>query len=109
MLIVNSDNSIELTRGDTARLVVSVVQDDGIEYIIQPGDTITLSLKKSVSDAETVLQKKITGGNTIHIKPEDTAVLDFGRYKYDVQINTESGDVYTVLLAFFTLTDEVTT
>lgn len=110
MLIVNSDNSIELTRGDTARLAVNLEQEDGRDYEMQPGDVLTLSLKKSVKDTVIVMQKVITGGNVFYIQPEDTAMLEFAKYKYDVQLTTEAGEVYTVITpAVFKITAEVTT
>lgn len=110
MLIVNSDNSIELTRGDTARLAVTLTQEDGTEYTIQPGDSLTLSLKKSVKDAIVVLQKVITGETTFCIQPKDTAGLDFAKYKYDVQLTTAAGEVYTVIAPnTFKIAAEVTT
>lgn len=108
MLIVNSDNSIELTRGDTARLVVPLVLEDGEEYTMQPDDMLTLSLKKNKSDAECALQKVVTGTNEFHLEPKDTKGLDFYKYKYDVQLGTAAGDIYTVIpYNTFTITAEV--
>lgn len=110
MLIVNSDNSIELTRGDTARLAVTLAQEDGKAYEVQPGDILTLSLKKSVNDTKIAMQKTITGGNVFYIQPEDTEGLEFAKYKYDVQLTTEAGEVYTVITpSVFAITAEVTT
>ena len=98
MLKVNQDGSIELTRGDSACLVVPIVlEDSGTEYEIQPGDVIKLSLKKSKYDDEILMQKVVTGSNVIHIQPGDTKKLDFTKYKYDVELTTESGEVYTVI------------
>lgn len=108
MLIVNSDNSIELTRGDTARLVIPLELVDGEEYSMQPDDVLTLSLKRRKSDAECALQKVVTGINEFHIEPKDTKRLDFFRYKYDVQLTTAAGDNYTVVpYNTFTITPEV--
>lgn len=110
MLYVESDGTIRLTRGDTARLTVNVTNDiDGNEYIIQEEDTLTLTVKKSISDSVASLQKVIHGSNAFHIEPADTASLDFGSYKYDIQLTTSGGDVYTVIgPATFTLLKEVT-
>lgn len=109
MLNVLDDNSIELTRGDTARLSVSVTNDDGEEYEIQSDDTLTLSIKKSVNDAEALVTKTVVGINHFHIEPKDTSGLDFGKYKYDVQLTTADGDVHTVITpSTFKITQEVT-
>ena len=109
MLLVTSSGEVSLTRGDTARLTVSVTNDIGEPYIIQPEDTLTLSVKKSTKDTEYLFQKTIKGYDTFHIEPEDTKPLDFGKYKYDVEIITENGEVYTVIPpTVFKILEEVT-
>lgn len=97
MLNVFENGDVELTRGDTARLTVNISDDSGEAYEIQNGDELTLSLKKSIKDDEVVMSKTIKGSDTFHIEPKDTADLSFGKYKYDVQLTTEDGDVYTVI------------
>lgn len=110
MLTIQADGSIRLTRGDTARLTINITNDTtGGNYEIGNADVLELSVKKSVNDAEPCLHKSTTGTNTIHIKPEDTKNLAFGKYKYDVQLTTESGDVFTVIEpTVFELSQEVT-
>ena len=110
MLSVQSDGTIKLTRGDTARLRVYINNDiDDTEYDILENDELTFTVKKSVSDKTPYITKTIIGSNLFHIKPEDTSNLQFGNYKYDVQLTTESGDVYTVIGPnTFEITKEVT-
>lgn len=111
MLNVLENNEIQLTRGDTAWLTVNVTNDTGNDnYEIQNGDTLTLSLKKTVRDADSLMEKVVLGTDTFHIEPKDTADLNFGKYKYDVQLTTEGGDVYTVIPpSTFEILPEVTT
>lgn len=109
MLIVSKSGEIKLTRGDTARLTVSIADDAGEPHTIQEGDTLVMTVKRNITDADPCIQKVVTGGNAIHIKPEDTAVLEFGKYKYDVQLTTVDGDVYTVIApSVFEILQEVT-
>ena len=110
MLNVNSDGTIKLTRGDTARIGVSIENDiSGEKYEVQPEDVLVLTVKKSISDADYSFQKKVTGSNQFHILPSDTSSLEFGRYVYDVQITTKNSDVYTVIgPCSFELLKEVT-
>ena len=110
MLTVGSDGSIKLTRGDTARLNVNITNDaDGNEYVMQEGDVLVMTVKKSISDEKPSFQKTLNGTNTFHIKPIDTAQLDFGSYKYDVQLTTAGGDVYTIIEpTTFRISEEVT-
>ena len=98
MLYVETDGTIRLTRGDTARLTVPLTNEtDGSPYEMQEGDTLTLTVKKAVTDEEPSFQKVGLGTNKFHIEPKDTAQLPFGKYKYDVQLTTVYGDVYTVI------------
>lgn len=110
MLIVNSDGSIQLTRGDTAELAVTIVnKDDNTEYEVQSGDTLTLSLKRNIKTMEYALQKTVTGTSIIPIEPTDTSALEFAKYQYDVQLTTEAGKVFTVVApSIFEITSEVT-
>lgn len=98
MLNVSENGYISLTRGDTARLTVSVTDDvSGEPYELQNGDTLTLSVKKSIKDVDPVLSKTIENTDTFHIEPKDTAGLSFGKYMYDVQLTMSDGDVYTII------------
>ena len=104
------NNGIKLTRGDTARLTVPIENDcTGEPYTVQPDDTLTLSVKRSVSDKTYVMQKFVKGSNDFHIEPKDTQKIACGRYVYDVELNTADGDTYTVVDPTpFELTSEVT-
>lgn len=110
MLNVSSDGSIHLTRGDTARFSVSIdnlVTNEN--YVIGGKDLLTLTVKKSINDESPCIQKQVTGGDLFHIESTDTQGLAFGKYIYDVQLTTESGDVYTVITpTTFEILKEVT-
>ena len=110
MLKILKDGTIQLTRGDTARLAVPIINEiDNQEYVIQSDDILVLSIKKTVNDTEALLEKVLKGENTFHIEPKDTAKMKFGHYKYDVQLTTAGGDVYTVITpTTFEILSEVT-
>ena len=109
MFNILDGNYIQLTRGDTARLTVTITNDNGEAYEIQNGDKLTLTLKKTVKDAEPVMTKTITGTDIFHIEPSDTSGLSFAKYKYDVELTTFDGDVYTVIPpSTFEILEEVT-
>lgn len=108
MLYIDGNN-IKLTRGDTAYLTVPIKTALGEDYVVQAGDTLTLSVKKKSTDNNYVFQKVLDGSNTFHIEPQDTAGIEFGKYKYDIQLNTANGDVYTIIdVSTFTILEEVT-
>ncbi len=110
MLYVNDDNSIRLTRGDTARILVPITNDlTGTTYELTDSDKLTLTIKKKETDSQPLVQKVLTGSNSFHILPSDTKNLSFGKYVYDVELTTEAGDVYTVIEpTTFELLKEVT-
>lgn len=104
------DKIIKLTRGDTARLTVPIINlaNNG-EYTMESGDILYFTVKKTAKDTDFLFQKSVTGSNSIHIRPEDTADLSFGKYKYDVQLTTATGDVYTVIEpSTFEVMEEIT-
>lgn len=102
-------NTIRLTRGDTAYLTFPMTTLEGEEYVVQKGDTLRFTVRKFIDDENFMLQKVITGGNLIHIEPGDTAGLAFGLYKYDVELTTSSGDVFTIIdTSTFEILSEVT-
>ena len=110
MLYILDDNTIKITRGDTAKLTISIRNDlNSSNYVIGEHDTLTLTVKKSVKDPTFCFQKSVQGSNVINIKPTDTNTLDFGKYKYDVQFTTESDEVYTIIEpSVFEILQEVT-
>lgn len=108
MLYIDGNN-IKLTRGDTAYLTVPITMDNGEEYAMQSGDTLVMSVKRTVNDADYCFQKFIQNDNTIHIEPVDTELMSFGKYKYDLQLNKADGDVFTLIdVATFEVLAEVT-
>ena len=110
MLSVSKYNEIRLTRGDTAFLNTEPTIGEGEEkqpYPVQVDDVLTFTVKKNYDD-EPLIEKKITGSTLFHFKPEDTAGLAFGKYKYDVQITTPDGDNFTFIDdSDFVITNEV--
>lgn len=108
--IHKDDGTIRLTRGDTARLTIPIINSaSNDEYVMQSGDVLFFTVKKSAKDTNYLFQKESTGTNAIHIKPEDTDNLSFGKYKYDVQLTTASGDVYTIIEpSVFEIMEEIT-
>ncbi len=110
MLYVNTDGTIQLTRGDTARLIVAIKNDlDGSGYELNADDVLRLTIKKTVNDSTPAVQKTVVGSCKFHIEPEDTQELAFGKYLYDVELTTSGGDVYTVIVpTVFEILKEVT-
>lgn len=108
-MITMEDGVISLTRGDTAYLHLNLT-NNGEPYEFKDGDTVTLTVKKDYEDIENYLfQKTIPAGDTFVIEPSDTKEYEYGRYVYDVQVNTAIGEIFTVIGPnTFKLTKEAT-
>jgi len=112
LLYILDDKTIRLTRGDTAYLTIPLFNDSTqSDYEMSANDVLTFSVKrKPKTDIDCLIQKIIHGSNTFHIEPGDTKDMSFGKYRYDVQLTTAGGDVYTVIEpSVFEVMEEVTT
>ena len=111
VLTVDKDNTIHLTRGDTARFSLGRIVNTitNTNYTPTAEDTVTMTIKKTVLQADPCVQIIVPGGEVLHIKPEDTKAMTFGKYVYDIQITMADGDVYTIIPpTTFELLKEVT-
>lgn len=109
MLYVLPNKTIRLTRGDTAYLTIPIATSIGEEYVVGAEDAITFSVKKNVNDVQYLIHKTVVGSNVLKIEPIDTKDLAFGKYKYDVELITASGDIFTLIeVSTFEILPEVT-
>lgn len=110
MLDVNNETKkICLTRGDTAKIQVSIEIDDEV-YTPQEGDSVRFAMKKAFKDQEPVLVLKDIPIDTmkLHIEPSDTKSLAYKKtYVYDIQITFANGDVRTFISGELELLPEV--
>ena len=92
------NNRIYLTRGDTANIDIRLTDSSGAEYEPVAGDKIYFRLKNAVFGSSLLLVREISPTTlTLELKPADTASLDFGLYRYEVELVTSSGDRFTVI------------
>lgn len=91
MLSIDKKGTIKLTRGDTAYILVNIPEREYVE-----GDMLQFSVKTDY-EAESYSVHKVWPANMVMvINPEDTHNLPIGRYVYDVQLDTEVGEVFTI-------------
>ncbi|MEE0325572.1 MAG: hypothetical protein UDP13_02105 [Butyricicoccus sp.] len=116
MLMIRN-GKIMLTRGDSAYITVTLKSQDGAAYTMQAGDKLTLTVRQLADDTSAVLLQTESDSAQLHLLPAQTKQLSAGKYSYDIQLSTASGDVYTVVgaadtntsLSNFTILPEVTT
>ncbi len=87
------DNSIKISRGDTANLRINIGG-----YTLKATDIVYFAVKKNSSGIP-LLEKNYTEKTTDYIDitftPADTNKLDFGKYFYDIRLKTSS-DIMTL-------------
>lgn len=87
--------AIYLTRGDSATLDLGIKRADGSHYDFSE-DNVVFTIKKNTETADILVQKTFSSGS-IELVPSDTSGLKYGIYKYDVEVTTQAGKVYTVI------------
>ena len=104
MVNVNGTN-IEMTRGDTLILQVSIYQGDQ-PYVPQEGDAVRFAMKHAKMntaktqfiDGEPVATADIpTDTMILRVDSLQTKALEFGDYIYDIQITFVDGTVDTFI------------
>ena len=101
-------NKIQLTRGDTAILSVSITSPDGTEYTLEEGDIIRFTVRKTPKSGDIFISKTLTE-KEIPLSTDDTKHMQFGTYFYDIELTKASGDVDTVIVpTVFEVLEEVT-
>jgi hypothetical protein len=89
---------VSLTRGDTAFLNVSLVDESGTAYEIQPGDAVFFRLKQNASSQGLLLEKQVdTVTMKLRLDVEDTEGLKFGVYKYEIELVTATDHHFTAI------------
>lgn len=89
-------NQIFLTRGDSLFIKLSLEREDGSDYIPSDTDKIYFRLKKYATYPEILIQKEIVN-LILELIPADTAKLDFGVYRYEIELVTGDGRHYTII------------
>ncbi len=84
-----------MIRGDSESITVRRTDTP-----FEVGDIVTFTVRKNVN-ADIALQKIVSefdeeGKAVIPIFPSDTHELEFGRYKYDIQLTFTDGTVVTL-------------
>lgn len=105
--------NISMIRGDTETIKISCKDAQGAGVPLKDGDTLYFTVKSSVGTEEKEMQKVITefpnGIGYINISPDDTKIMRFRSYYYDIQLTREDGTVKTIIPpSMFTVKGEIT-
>lgn len=104
-----SNKTITLTRGDSAKIQLTLEDTSGNPYVPSESDEIRFALKREYKDFKCLIKKTIpTDTLLLQLTPADTEKLEFGKYHYDIQLSRADGTVDTFIdRGDFQLTEEV--
>lgn len=87
---------IEVIRGTSNAFHITVTDANGNPYTLADGERLCFGVKQTPKDKDTLISKIVTSGTdgvyAVELKPADTMELEYGRYVYDVGL--ESGTEY---------------
>ena len=87
---------IEIVRGSSKTLAVTVTDADNALYTLASGEVLVFGVKKKPDDDTLLIKKTATSGKNgvynFSIAPSDTAELPHGKYMYDVGL--QAGGAY---------------
>lgn len=90
--------TITLTRGDSFKATVQMIDENGESYIPQEGDKIRFAVKRRYTDTKTIISKVIPNDTLLlELEPKDTEAFKFGSYVYDIQLTYANGEVDTFI------------
>ena len=96
MIAIDGDEMlIAITRGDTASIVFSAVDEEGTTYTPQLGDVLKFAVANKVGETPLFTIENTMGSSAedfwqIDIESQHTAELDFQDYAWDLQIESGS-------------------
>ena len=89
-------NQIFLTRGDSMLIKLSLENEDGTDYTPSESDKIYFRLKKFATYTDILIEKQLSN-MMLELTQEDTAMLNFGTYRYEIELVTTDNRHYTVI------------
>ena len=103
------DNKIYITRGDTARFKIELLDENGELYIPKETDHIYFRLKQYTDKPGVLLEKEIDVTTlNLAIEEEDTINLSAGSYYYEVEVVSDDNYHFTAITkTLFKITAEI--
>ena len=94
---------VTIVRGTTNTFSVDIVDEDGEAYTLDTGELLRFGIKKAATDAEYIVEKEFStagadGSYGFTLDPADTINLPFGKYLYDIGLQSGT-DYFNVIPA----------
>lgn len=114
------NKTITMTRGDSAHIEIQMEYEGGMSYEALRGDVIRFTVKKNYGDTTPLIvidiepyvpdgeETELVESVELHILPSHTRDLEYGSYRFDIQLLRVNGDIDTFIdMGTLTLTEEV--
>lgn len=94
---------LSIIRGTTNDLSLNIEDENGKQYSLKDGEKIIFGVKENVENSDYNIVKTLTSTDivdgicTIKLTPMDTVELAFGRYYFDIGLQTANGDYYMIV------------
>lgn len=94
---------ISIIRGTTNAFSLTIEDENGEQYTLQDGEKIIFGVKENAENSDYNIVKTLTSADvvdgiyTIKLTPTDTSELSFGRYYFDIGLQTANGDYYMIV------------
>ena len=94
---------INIIRGTTNDFNLNIEDESGEQYTLKTKKKIIFGVKENAENSDYNIVKTLTSADivdgicTIKLTPADTAQLAFGRYYFDVGLQTADGDYYMIV------------
>lgn len=103
-----SGTSIYITKGDSAKIEVNLRQWDGDEYQSDEQDQLIFAVKRTPDESALIRKEIPMDTRVLELAPTDTKALKVGKYLYDMELRTSTGEVDTFInRAVFNVLPEV--
>lgn len=106
MIKIDSEKTIEITRGDCADINISATNSDGSAYEFNVGDIVRLSVTEKndvtnvILEADTTVTKASTNVDII-LNSTQTRIGNYINksvtYRYEIEINPDSNNSITII------------
>ncbi len=106
--------NMDVPRGTTQLIRLRLSESDGSERDYTEADTVRFGVKSDANDDEFIISKTAVYDTeekcyVVELAPEDTALLPFDRYWYDIGLQTSDGEYFMLIeKSEFNLTRAIT-
>ena len=107
--------AIRIVRGTTMSINVTIKDESGNVITLGEGEVLRFAVKKEANDTTYVIPPKdidstaqVGDGYVFMLEPSDTATLPFGRYYYDIGLQSGTDYYMVVDCSWFDVASNIT-